>query len=199
MPINSSFTKCADKHISWQFHGNLVHNFSAIMKTQRHIDTGPAANDNYNSSARKVDGLRKKTCEKMRNFPGILFQREFPINSLWPSDVIWWHRSGSTLAQVMACCLMAPSHYLSQCLIIILNSSDIHPREISQEIPQASITKMSFKISYLKFSTNLPGACELIISLIWMIACPWIAISLSNMPYITSVFGAELYIWSIGV
>ena len=29
------------------------------------------------------------------------------LNSLWPSDVIWWHRSGSTSAQVMACCLMA--------------------------------------------------------------------------------------------
>ena len=41
------------------------------------------------------------------------------INSLWPNDVIWWHRSGSTLVQVMACCLMAPSHYLNQCSLII--------------------------------------------------------------------------------
>ena len=29
------------------------------------------------------------------------------------------HRSGSTLAQVMACCLTAPSHYLNQCWLII--------------------------------------------------------------------------------
>ena len=36
------------------------------------------------------------------------------LNSLWPSDAIWRHRSGSTLAQVMACCLTAPSHYLNQ-------------------------------------------------------------------------------------
>ena len=35
------------------------------------------------------------------------------VNSLWPGDAIWRHRSGSTLAQVMACCLMAPSHYLN--------------------------------------------------------------------------------------
>ena len=28
-------------------------------------------------------------------------------------------RSGSTLAQVMACCLTAPSHYLKQCQLII--------------------------------------------------------------------------------
>ena len=37
------------------------------------------------------------------------------FNSLWPSDAIWWHISGSTLVQVMACCLKAPSHYLNQC------------------------------------------------------------------------------------
>ena len=37
------------------------------------------------------------------------------INSLWPSVAIWRHRSWSTLAQVMARCLTAPSHYLNQC------------------------------------------------------------------------------------
>ena len=36
------------------------------------------------------------------------------INSLRPSDAIWRQRSGSTLVQVMACCLTAPSHYLNQ-------------------------------------------------------------------------------------
>ena len=41
------------------------------------------------------------------------------INSLWPSDAIWQHRSGSTLAQVMACCVMAPGHFLIQCWLII--------------------------------------------------------------------------------
>ena len=40
-------------------------------------------------------------------------------NSLRPSDTIWRHRSGSTLAQVMAYFLMAPSHYLNQCWLII--------------------------------------------------------------------------------
>ena len=41
------------------------------------------------------------------------------FNSLWPSDANWWQRFGSTLAQVMACCLAAPSHYLNQCWFII--------------------------------------------------------------------------------
>ena len=41
------------------------------------------------------------------------------VNSLRPSDAIWRHRSGSTLAQVMVCCLTAPSHYLNQCWLVI--------------------------------------------------------------------------------
>ena len=42
------------------------------------------------------------------------------INSLGPSDFYIWHcRSWSTLVQVMACCLTAPSHYLNQCWLII--------------------------------------------------------------------------------
>ena len=41
------------------------------------------------------------------------------FNSLWPSDTIWWQRSGSTLVQVMACCLTAPSYYLNHCWLII--------------------------------------------------------------------------------
>ena len=37
------------------------------------------------------------------------------INSLRPSDTIGRHSPGSTLAQVVACCLAAPSHYLNRC------------------------------------------------------------------------------------
>ena len=40
------------------------------------------------------------------------------LTSLWPCDATQQHRSGSTLAQVMACCLKAPSHYLSRCWLI---------------------------------------------------------------------------------
>ena len=36
----------------------------------------------------------------------------FHFNLSWPSDAIWWHWSRSTLVQVMACCLTAPSHHL---------------------------------------------------------------------------------------
>ena len=48
--------------------------------------------------------------------------------TLWPSDDIWWHRSGSTLVQVMACCLTALSHYVNQCWLII-NKIQLHPSD----------------------------------------------------------------------
>ena len=40
------------------------------------------------------------------------------MNSLQPSDTIWWHWTGTTLALVMAC-MMAASHYLNQCQLVI--------------------------------------------------------------------------------
>ena len=44
---------------------------------------------------------------------------ESRLNSLGPtSDAIWHQRSGSALAQVMASCLMVPSHYLTQCWLV---------------------------------------------------------------------------------
>ena len=90
----------------------------------------------------------------------ILFRPQC-VNSLWPSDTIWRQRSGSTLAQVMACCLMAPSHYLNQCWLII-SKVQWHSSECNfKEIPQPSVPEISLKITYLKFCSNLPGANEL--------------------------------------
>ena len=57
----------------------------------------------------------------------------FMINSLWPSDVIWRHGSRSTLAQVMASCLTAPSHYLNQSWLII--------REVLWHSPDTNFTE----------------------------------------------------------
>ena len=39
----------------------------------------------------------------------------------WPSGAIWRHRYGSRMAQIMAFCLTAPSHYLKECWLIISN------------------------------------------------------------------------------
>ena len=41
------------------------------------------------------------------------------------SDIIWLHRSCSTLLQIMACRLRAPSDYLNQFLLSLIRSSSI--------------------------------------------------------------------------
>ena len=41
------------------------------------------------------------------------------VNSSWPGDAIRRQGTRSTFAQVMVCCLMATSHYLNQCWLII--------------------------------------------------------------------------------
>ena len=93
------------------------------------------------------------------------------------SDAIWRQRSGSTLAQVMACCLTAPSQYLNQYWLIITHSSvrsrGIHLRAISYEIPQPPFTKISLKITYLKLNWNLPGANEFNIMYMELLATNW--------------------------
>ena len=81
----------------------------------------------------------------------------------------------------MACCLMAPSHYLSQCWLIIskvlwhssggnfikwyLSHHSLVAfiwGQFHKEIPQPPFTKLSLKIAHLKLNWNLPGANELI-------------------------------------
>ena len=48
------------------------------------------------------------------------------------------------------------SHYMKQCWPSV-RSSDIPLRVISQGKPHLSITKISFKITFLKFNSYLPG------------------------------------------
>ena len=47
------------------------------------------------------------------------FIYQLQLNSLWPSDAKKRKGTESTLAQVMASCLTAPSHYLNQCWLLI--------------------------------------------------------------------------------
>ena len=76
-----------------------------------------------------------------------LSQKSFlSVNSFWPCDAIWWHRSRSTLAQVMACCLMAPSHYLNQrCINMHWTFRNWNLNEITIIFIQENSLKMSAK------------------------------------------------------
>ena len=106
------------------------------------------------------------------------------FNSSKPSDAIWRHRSGSTLGQVMACCLTAPSHYLNQCW----------------EIPQPSITKIHLKMTYLKCHSNFPGANELRFKPcfnetrqrhMWTSVSQWVILSRDKQLHITDSMGCN--------
>ena len=61
------------------------------------------------------------------------------VNSLRPSDAKWRQRSGSTLVQVMACCLTAPSHYLNLCWLI---------SEIQWQSSEDNFTRETSAINY---------------------------------------------------
>ena len=73
------------------------------------------------------------------------------VNSLWPSDAIWRQGFRSTLVQVMACCLTAPSHYLNQCWLIITKVQWCSSKgNFAWDIwlSQPSVTKISLKIIF---------------------------------------------------
>ena len=75
---------------------------------------------------------------------------------MWPSDAIWWHISGSTVAQVIGRCLMAPSHYLNLCWLIIsvaFTCGQSH-RKCSRYVFLVCVWKMS----NLRLQSYLPGA-----------------------------------------
>ena len=54
------------------------------------------------------------------------------FNWLWPSDIIWRHRCGSTLAQKIAHYLMTSSHYLNQCWLRLC--------KVLHHLPESNVT-----------------------------------------------------------
>ena len=98
------------------------------------------------------------------------FLCEHHFSWVWPSDAIWWHRYGSTLAQVIACFLTAPSHYLNQCWFIS-RFSGIHMRAITQEILIISVWRTNLKITSLKLLPNATWANKLNCSLLTFCPC----------------------------
>ena len=73
------------------------------------------------------------------------------------SAVIWRNRPGLTLTQVMASCLMAPTHYLmSLCWFLIRKLSDFHLREFHW------VLKLLFYMMSLTIKRYLPVVIELI-------------------------------------
>ena len=76
------------------------------------------------------------------------------INSLWPIDALWRDLSGSTMAQIMAWWLRAPSHILNLCW---LRNIDIHPSAISHKVRPYILPNALSKTRILKSFNRLPG------------------------------------------
>ena len=56
-------------------------------------------------------------------------------------EAIWRDRYETTLAQVMACCLTAPSHYLNQCWLIIKDHEGVQWQSMT-------VTRSSHEINF---------------------------------------------------
>ena len=84
----------------------------------------------------------------------------FFLNSLWPSDVIRQQGTESTLAQIMACCLTAPSHYLNQCWLMISEVLWHSPDSIFKENTSDVYCWNEFVVE-MRLYSNPPVANEL--------------------------------------
>ena len=93
--------------------------------------------------------------------PVLCIQKQDLVNSLWLNDSIWHWKSWSTLVQVMACCLMAPSHYLNQCWLKI-NEILQHPFQGNVYLNTQNINpQVVLEFAHLKSQPRLPGNNEL--------------------------------------
>ena len=81
--------------------------------------SGWNCNDHERPYSQYLHHVNWKNMPKIVHFQISLRYVSVGLINLWSSDAIWRHRSGSILAQVMACCLMAPSHYLNQWWLVI--------------------------------------------------------------------------------
>ena len=70
--------------------------------------------------------------------------------------------SGSILAEIMACCLTAPIHYMNHVDLSSIGFCGKYLRAISQEVLANSFRNINWKIIFLKLLTHIPGANELI-------------------------------------
>ena len=80
------------------------------------------------------------------------------MNSVWPSHTIWRLRSWSTLAQVMVCCLTAPSHYLSQCWLLHSEVLCYSPVSNLAMNAQATVLYNKFENYTLEITATSPGS-----------------------------------------
>ena len=108
-------------------HFNMVYSFCLLDKVPCDRIKGPIKSCLTHFSLEQFVTSHIKLNDSTLQYPGgktnkfqelMFLWRYLKIDSLGPRDAIGRHISGSTLAQVMACCLPAPSLYPNQCWLI---------------------------------------------------------------------------------
>ena len=82
------------------------------------------------------------------------------LNSLWPSEAIWLHKTWSTLVQVMACYLKASSHYLSKYWQTVHVVLWCHQSAFHLNYDNIFSLRWVWKLLILRLQPYLPGANE---------------------------------------
>ena len=145
----------------------MFSNYASHAKHVLQNVRGPASYSNRNEWNCKCQTFVKQVKNSSLNiytssihvFYSLKFSSCF--NSSWPSDIIWWHWSGSNLVQLMACCLTAPSHYLNQCWSS-MGFCGIHLWHNFTGVLKISIPKICLKNTLVEWLLpHLSGANEL--------------------------------------
>ena len=82
----------------------------------------------------------------------------FITQLIYMHQPVWWPRSGSTLAQEISPCPTVPSHYLSQCGLIIKVLCGIQLGAVSQEMPVNFIHNICSEITFQNYYHISQGA-----------------------------------------
>ena len=98
-------------------------------------------------------------CRALRHvdFEGIIniFTNILRVNLSWHGDVIWQHKSRSTLSQVVVRCPTVPNHQLNQCWLII-GEVLCHSPDICKMLKIYNLD-MSLKMTNIQLHDHLPG------------------------------------------
>ena len=138
-----------------------VHNTPDIMCNVGYPDAGSvihmtSGQDNlWEVSVAHADGLEVMGARPPDGtLKCLLYVHDWRVNTLTISDVIWRQKCGSTMAHIMACCLMAPSHSRTNVNLILL--AFIHTL-ISPKLHNICWRELSLNFEFYWFNASSPG------------------------------------------
>ena len=104
-------------------HGTLFSPLKPLYSLMGVGVTRPSLSTNWSGRVLQAISSVCYPKERLHATANALELRFITLNHWGLVMAIWWLTSGSTLAHVMACCLMASSHYLDQTWLIINRES----------------------------------------------------------------------------